>query len=355
MANNKTVLENSCRFLLESINIVKVIIALHKEDQYFKHTSLASNPKVITVVGGKTRAESVLKALQQAATEKWVLVHDAVRPLLSKTKLNELISTVIDNSQSAILATKCTSTAKLIESNTITTLNREQIWLAQTPQIFARTQLISALQKNLDCTDEASAMESLGVDYQLVTDYPSNIKITNSRDLDFANNIGFNKINCSGIGYDVHAFGKPIDKAFIVIGGVKIAYAKPLIAHSDGDVLLHSICDAMLGCAGLGDIGMHFADTAAKYKDIDSRLLLKKCQKLLQENQVSIANIDATIIAQAPKMQQHIIQMRSNIASDLNLEVAQVNIKATTTERLGFEGRKQGIATMAIVSASKIQ
>ncbi|TNF99977.1 MAG: 2-C-methyl-D-erythritol 2,4-cyclodiphosphate synthase [Gammaproteobacteria bacterium] len=149
-----------------------------------------------------------------------------------------------------------------------------------------------------------------------------------------------------GQGYDVHRFG---DGEFITIGGVQIAHDKGLIAHSDGDVLLHALCDALLGAAALGDIGQHFPDHDERYKNINSRELLRHVAGLLKEKGFQANNIDATVIAQSPKMAPHIQEMRENIAHDLNLDLTRVNIKATTTERLGFTGREEGIAAHTVV------
>jgi 2-C-methyl-D-erythritol 2,4-cyclodiphosphate synthase len=149
-----------------------------------------------------------------------------------------------------------------------------------------------------------------------------------------------------GQGYDVHQL---VAGRKLIIGGVEIPYEKGLLGHSDADVLLHAICDALLGAAALGDIGRHFADTEAKYKNIDSRILLRESLHLVREQGYRVGNVDATIIAQAPKMAPHIFQMAENIAADLRVEKSAVNVKATTTEKLGLTGRGEGIAAQAVV------
>jgi 2-C-methyl-D-erythritol 2,4-cyclodiphosphate synthase len=149
-----------------------------------------------------------------------------------------------------------------------------------------------------------------------------------------------------GHGFDVHAFqaGRRL-----VLGGVTIPHDRGLAAHSDGDAAIHALCDALLGAAGLGDIGRHFPDTSRDFKDIDSRILLRRVVGLLAERKLRIANVDLTIIAQAPRLAPHIGGMRANLASDLEVSVDRVNVKATTTERLGFTGREEGIAAFAVV------
>lgn len=149
-----------------------------------------------------------------------------------------------------------------------------------------------------------------------------------------------------GHGYDVHKFGS---SGPIVLGGVKIDCEQGLIAHSDGDVLLHAICDALLGAMGLGDIGKHFPDTDQQFANADSRQLLKRVYELVQQGGFKLGNLDCTIIAQAPRMAPHIDSMRKLIAKDLQASSNDINVKATTTEKLGFTGRKEGIACHAVV------
>jgi len=153
-----------------------------------------------------------------------------------------------------------------------------------------------------------------------------------------------------GQGYDVHRF---IDEGKVILGGVTIGYEKGLEAHSDGDVVLHALCDALLGAAALGDIGKHFPDTDPEFKGADSRVLLRYVYKIVQEKGYAVVNADITIIAQAPKMAPHIVDMCDNIAKDLMVDIDNINVKATTTEKLGFEGRKEGIAVQAIVLIEK--
>ncbi|MGE8408284.1 MAG: 2-C-methyl-D-erythritol 2,4-cyclodiphosphate synthase [Pseudomonas sp.] len=148
-----------------------------------------------------------------------------------------------------------------------------------------------------------------------------------------------------GHGYDVHRFAAG---DFITLGGVRIAHTSGLLAHSDGDVLLHALSDALLGAAALGDIGRHFPDTDPQFKGADSRVLLRHVVGIVQAKGWKVGNVDATIVAQAPKMAPHIEQMRELIAADLQVDLDQVNVKATTTEKLGFTGREEGIAVHAV-------
>lgn len=154
-----------------------------------------------------------------------------------------------------------------------------------------------------------------------------------------------------GQGFDVHQL---VEGRKLIVGGVTIPYEKGLLGHSDADVLLHAICDALLGAAGLGDIGRHFSDTDPRYKDIDSRVLLRNVHALLDEHGYAVVNIDATIIAQAPKMSPHIPLMLANVAHDLGMDASAVNVKAKTAERLGPVGRGEGIEAEAVCLISQL-
>ena len=155
-----------------------------------------------------------------------------------------------------------------------------------------------------------------------------------------------------GHGYDAHRFSDTpgqSDNTYITIGGAKIPYTHELLAHSDGDVLVHALCDALLGALALGDIGKHFPDSSDEFKNIDSRILLTRVMQEISHSGYRIANVDMTIIAQAPKMAAHINTMRNYLVADLKVDLSQINIKATTTEKMGFTGRKEGIAAHAVV------
>ncbi|MBR7102854.1 MAG: 2-C-methyl-D-erythritol 2,4-cyclodiphosphate synthase [Tidjanibacter sp.] len=155
-----------------------------------------------------------------------------------------------------------------------------------------------------------------------------------------------------GHGYDVHALEEGL---MLRIGGVDIPHTHGFVAHSDGDVLIHALCDALLGAAALGDIGLHFPDTAGEWKGIDSRILLRKVVALLAEKGFAVGNVDCTVIAQVPKLRPYIDSMRATLAEDMGIAVDAVSVKATTTERLGFTGRKEGIAAEAVVMIAKVE
>ena len=156
-----------------------------------------------------------------------------------------------------------------------------------------------------------------------------------------------------GHGYDVHRFSDKADNKGVTLGGVHIAHEKSLVAHSDGDVLIHALCDALLGALALGDIGKHFPDTDPAYRHVNSRELLQHVVKLLHDRKYVIGNVDMTVVAEKPKLAPHIEAMRENLAKDLQVTVGNVNVKATTSEKIGFIGRKEGIAAYAVALLTK--
>ena len=313
-------------------------------------------PKVsFLTCGGNTRAQSVANGLAvigtQASADDWIIVHDAARPCLKLSHLQRLIKELEEDPVGGLLAIPIADTLKLsdAQARVITTAARKNLWAAQTPQMFRFGLLQAALKASEGIvTDEAQAVECLGHAPKLIAGDPSNIKITFPADLELAqailSNMPTTKLRI-GQGFDVHAL---VENRRCIIGGVDIPFHLGLAGHSDADVLLHAICDSLLGAAGLGDIGQHFPDTDVRYKNINSRALLTAVGALLLANSRAIINIDATIIAQAPKIAPHIAAMINNIAADLNLQTSQISIKATTTEFLGFTGRGEGIAASAI-------
>jgi len=337
-----------------------VIVALHPQDQHFSSLPAARNPLLKTVVGGAERADSVLNALvflsKTARSEDWILVHDAARPLVQAADVMAMLQ-ALSGTEGGIMAVPVSDTIKQVSERTITaTRDRSSLWQAQTPQMFRLGALLFALQQAQQqdrvVTDEASALEAVGVMPQVFAGKRSNLKITVPEDWQLAEAL-LRKTSMTtslriGHGYDVHRFAEPAPDSFVTLGGVKIPHSKKLIAHSDGDVLIHALCDALLGAAALGDIGKHFPDTDNSYKNIDSRVLLRNVAALLQAKQFAIGNVDVTVVAQAPKVLPHVATMRANLASDLGVDIESVNVKATTTEKLGFEGREEGISCHAV-------
>lgn len=304
-------------------------------------------PKVALVVqGGTERQDSVYNALKQIPEDiGYVLVHDAARPFASADLISRTVEMMVEKG-TAVAAVKVKDTIKIADYEKGTfkeTLKRDELYAVQTPQGFERNMLMdayaNAFKEHYYGTDDAVLVERMGQMVHFVDGEYSNIKITTKEDLPMEMRIGS--------GYDVHQFSKDRE---LILGGVNIPYEFGLLGHSDADVLIHAIMDALLGAAALGDIGRHFPDTNPTYKGISSLKLLEQVGLLLIKNGFQIGNIDATIIAQEPKLAPYIDLMKNHIAETLNISHNIVNVKATTTEKLGFTGRKEGIAAEAVCS-----
>lgn len=311
--------------------------------------------RLFTVDGGAQRQDSVRNALMHPSlTGSLVAIHDAVRPNVSR-KLIDLVCEAAHDSGAAIPALPARDTVKRSSDSLRIreTLPREQIWLAQTPQVF-ETQLIRdahlrAQTEGFIGTDDASLVERLEKDVRLVVGDQSNIKITSPDDLAYINAmtkpLKYPDIRV-GYGYDVHRLETGRD---LVLGGVHVPHDKGLLGHSDADALLHAITDAVLGALALGDIGSHFPDTDPANKDLDSRIFYRHAIALAAEHGYSVGNIDATVVAEKPRLRTHIDAMRAVIAKESGLSVDRVSVKATTSEKMGFVGRQEGMAAMASV------
>ncbi|MBH0231748.1 bifunctional 2-C-methyl-D-erythritol 4-phosphate cytidylyltransferase/2-C-methyl-D-erythritol 2,4-cyclodiphosphate synthase [Halobacillus yeomjeoni] len=309
------------------------------------------------VDGGKERQDSVFAGLQAIEnTEIPVLIHDGARPFIKQQSLHELARQA-DEKEAALLAVRVTDTIKQKRNDGLTTLDRNHLWAAQTPQAFAYALIYRAHQEAKESgyygTDDASLVERSGRDVAIVEGSYDNIKLTTPEDLHKAEAFVKKQQQMEGSsmfrigqGFDVHQL---TDGRKCIIGGIEIPYEKGLLGHSDADVLLHTIADACLGAVGEGDIGKHFPDTSDEFKDADSGKLLQHVWGIVTQKGYELGNLDCTVIAQAPKMAPYIEEIRSNIASLLDTDIARINVKATTTEKLGFTGRKEGIASQAVV------
>ena len=312
--------------------------------------------------GGATRAATVANGLQAlrehgAGDDDWVLVHDAARALVRPEWVDRLIDGCIGDAVGGLLALPVADTLKGEQGGrSATTVDRRGKWAAQTPQMFRLKALSDALAMVGDAvTDDASAIEATGQQPKLVMGDAANIKITWPEDFARAQALlqgagpGGSSMQATalrmGEGWDVHALvaGRPL-----VLGGVRIPHTHGLLAHSDGDALLHAIIDAMFGAAALGDIGRHFPDTDAAFKGADSIALLTEAAKRVRACGYQIVNVDSTIVAQAPKLSSHIDAMRARIAGALGLDLARVNVKAKTAEKMGPVGEGRAIEARAI-------
>lgn len=337
-------------------NIVVVSAAEEVEQLSMLLTSLALEKPWQVLPGGSERQYSIAAALKAAGNkgEDVILVHDGARPLVSTATITAIIDAAIRYG-AAGTAVPVKDTIKTVDEYGFVTGTpaRQTLWAIQTPQAF-RADLLhdaydSAAKDKFLGTDDASLVERMGLKVKLVQGSYDNLKITTPEDLIIAEALlgkGQNNMRI-GTGYDVHRLVK---ERKLILGGVEIANEYGLDGHSDADVLLHAIKDAMLGAAGLGDIGRHFPDTDAQFKGISSMVLLARVRDILAGIGYKVNNVDATIIAEKPKLAPYIPEMNANIAAMLKVEVEKVNVKATTTEGLGFTGRREGIAAQAVAT-----
>lgn len=313
------------------------------------------------VAGGSERQYSIANALAVVDYDcKITLVHDGARPLIELQTIESVIAAACQY-RAAGAAVPVKDTIKTVDAEGFITETppRHTLWAIQTPQAFdtelLRQAYLSAAEDGYLGTDDASLVERMGIKVKIVPGSYNNIKITTPEDLIIAEALlkrgGNGNMTRVGIGYDVHRL---VENRKLILGGVEIEYHLGLEGHSDADVLLHAIKDALLGAAALGDIGRHFPDSDQQYKGASSLLLLAKVKEIIADHGYSANNIDATIVAQKPKLADYIPQMNKNIAKTLGISDNQVNIKATTTEGLGFTGQGQGISAYAVATIQKI-
>jgi 2-C-methyl-D-erythritol 4-phosphate cytidylyltransferase/2-C-methyl-D-erythritol 2,4-cyclodiphosphate synthase len=309
------------------------------------------------VPGGERRQDSVLAGLEAIGDADIVVIHDGARPLVTPQLIEATIAAVRAGSEAAVAAVPVTDTLKRDSRSGVETVDRANLWRAQTPQAFRvdrlRKALASAMERGLTVTDEAMAIEMTGGSVTLVQGDEQNIKLTTPEDARVIEALASARpergqaIVRTGIGYDVHRLvpGRPL-----VLGGIEIPFELGLEGHSDADVLLHAIADAMLGAAALGDLGYHFPPSDESYRSISSITLLERSREIVAAAGYEIVNVDTTIIAEEPKIGPHASRMRSVIADALLIDLGAVSLKATTNERLGFAGRREGIAAMAVAT-----
>jgi 2-C-methyl-D-erythritol 4-phosphate cytidylyltransferase/2-C-methyl-D-erythritol 2,4-cyclodiphosphate synthase len=362
-----TVLEWSLRALLAEPRVRAVVVALAANDAHWPSVAAKlQSPKLRTTIGGVNRQDSVTNGLDalaaEAAADDWVLVHDAARPCLNATDLGALLDAVGAGtarpagaavSVGAVLAAPIVDTVKRELGDHVATVDRQGLWRALTPQVFAFAELRHALKEatlaGIAVTDEAQAVERMGLRPTLVQGSPFNVKVTLPEDLIVAARVLKMTEDTPmrvGQGFDVHAFGAG---DHVVLGGVRIAHPKGVVAHSDGDVVIHALCDAVLGAMGDGDIGQHFPDSDPRYRGADSRVFLRVVAARMQAAGLKLINADVTVLAEAPRIAVHRAAMAANLSADLGVPAQLINIKATTTERLGFIGRGEGLAALASV------
>lgn len=329
--------------------LVHAVGIVGPQQRHNEFRALAPGAEFI-IEGGSTRKESAYKGLQ-AANEEFdlVLFHDAARPFISK----ELIARVIEATKArgaACPGIAITDTIKQKQKDSYHTIDRDQLVAVQTPQGAYRKHWLLAHQNVLlSATDDTMLLEAAGINPEIVPGEKENIKLTTQEDYELA----LIKMSApdirTGLGYDIHSFSKDPSRP-LYLAGVLFEGNIGLEGHSDADVVLHAVVDALLGAAGLGDIGQHYPNTEPEWKDVSSKIFLKETIKRLQTQGWQILNIDISVLAEHPKIICRKKEMIEQIAKEIGLECSKINMKATTNEKLGAIGRGEGIAAFAIAT-----
>lgn len=320
-------------------NFDKVIITAHKDEINYMQNF---HDEITFITGGETRQESMKNALNEVTTD-YVMVTDVARANVPK----EVITNLIENRTKANCIVPILDVSDTVIYNE-KTIDRQNVKLIQTPQLSNTKILKRALDTKTEFTDDSSAIKEIGGSIKYVKGSIQSKKLTFSEDLDILSSFeGPSKNFFTGTGYDIHPFQ---NNKKMFLGGIHIKSDFGFKAHSDGDVLIHSVIDALLGACGAGDIGEFFPDTDDEFKNIDSTILLEKIVEFIYNVGYEIINVDMTIIAQTPKINPYKQDIKTNIAKLLNIKKQFVNIKATTAEKLGFIGRKEGVAVQSIAT-----
>ncbi|MDC0456694.1 2-C-methyl-D-erythritol 2,4-cyclodiphosphate synthase [Alphaproteobacteria bacterium] len=357
--DNMTVLEKCiCNFIDNLKNIKILIVSNYKDLKKIK--DISNKYKLLEpIVGGDTRHESVFNALAflEKNAPEFVLVHDSARPVVTKKVLENLIESINKNHTCVIPILPLNDSIRSAHKNEINeVVNRQDKVIVQTPQLCNYKELIKAHKNNIEIyEDESSLLMSKGIKIMCVEGDPRSLKITYENDFKLLESYLTNNskyITMIGNGFDIHRFDLTNNNTenFIKLGGIKVPHIRPLIGHSDGDVLLHAITDSILGVINQGDIGKLFPPSDMKWKNSESSIFLKYASDLLQEANGKINNIDAVVICEKPKILDYSELIQDNIAQILNINPKRISIKGKTSESLGFIGRQEGIAAMVNTS-----
>ena len=358
----ETVLHRSIRAFEQDPLVTEIVLVAGKNRAFVEQQAADCTKPVQIVTGGTTRAESAKNGVLAAAGEL-VAVHDAARPFGSQAVITAALEAAARCGAAApavpvkdTIKAAARGNGKIVPDACLvyTTPDRSTLYAVQTPQCFDRAEYLAALEE-LDAekarlvTDDCSLFELTGRPVELVQGDYANIKITTREDLPRAKNGG--KKMRIGHGYDVHRL---VEGRKLILGGVEVPYEKGLLGHSDADVLLHAVTDAVLGAAALGDIGQHFPPSDPKWKGADSRVLLRAVVALARQKGWTVVNCDATIVAERPKIGPHMPAIRASLAETLGVSEEVVNVKAKTNERMDAVGRMEGMMAQAVVLMSRM-
>ena len=345
--NALSVIENTVNELLKSKLIDKLIIVISEGDSYIKNQNFYKNKTIQLINGGSSRAESVNNALNHECANgyDYVLVHDAARPNFSYTIISKLLENLMESKSSGSFPYIPISDS--LRSSELGTVDKNEYFLAQTPQVCSFHDLKQSLQlcisDGVNVPDESFALEYSGFNVSRILGSRSNIKITYKDDLKL-----LSKFNTrTGTGFDVHRYQEGNG---ITLGGFKVPCEYSIIAHSDGDVLLHSIADSILGASALGDIGIFFSDQDINNKGLDSKKIIEFCLNKIESIGMEIYNIDSTIICEQPKINPFRDNILKSLSQILGIPESKIGLKATTAEKLGIIGKNKAISVQSLVN-----
>lgn len=347
---------------LAQVRSIQELVVVARQEQFAQLQSWKEQyhlPDFVLTTGGATRQQSVQSGIAKLSEQvEYFVIHDGARPFAQPQMIEQCIQAAVEyGAATAAVRVKDTIKQANEEGFIEQTPDRSRLYLTQTPQVFEaglyRRAVKQAQREGLDFTDDCQLVEHIGHAVKLCEGDYRNIKITTPEDIAVAKAMAGQQEQQeekrmeirTGHGYDVHRLTQGRK---LILGGVEIPWEKGLLGHSDADVLVHAVMDALLGAAALGDIGRHFPDTDPRYAGADSICLLKQVVLLLKGKGYSISNIDCTIIAQRPKLKDYILQMAKNIADACQVDAEQVNVKATTEEQLGFTGSGEGMSAHSV-------
>lgn len=351
----RAILARAAEALLRHPAISQVRAVIHPDDAQAYAAATAGLSLPAPIWGGTTRQDSVRLGLEALAGDPpdGVLIHDGARPLLSTALLDRLVAELTAG-RAAIAALPVTDTLKRDADGAATAgPARDGLWRAQTPQAFPYAPLLAAhrAQAGGSATDDAAIAEAAGLTVRLVPGDEENIKVTHADDLTRAERLLLGRLPDvrTGMGFDVHAFGDEPGRA-LMLCGIAVPHNRSLAGHSDADVGLHAAVDAVLGALGDGDIGRHFPPGDNRWRNADSAAFLRFAAERLAQRGGALAHLDITLICEAPKIAPHAQAMRTRMAGIMAVDEDRISVKATTTEKLGFTGRREGIAAQAVAT-----
>jgi len=348
----KPVLRWAVEAFLQVPSIEAVEVVIHADDRRCYEQACAGLAIEPAVVGGATRQASVRNGLESlaGAAPARVLIHDGARPFVSRELVARVVS-ALDRADAVAPLLAVTDTLRRKSASNYELVQRDDIFRTQTPQGFRFDKILNAHRqaKDMNVTDDLAFAERAGLSFASVEGEATNIKLTTADDFALAEKLAGSAYGDvrTGTGFDAHAFG-PGDH--VVLCGVKIAHDRALVGHSDADVGLHALTDALLGAIGAADIGAHFPPSDERWRGVSSDRFLEYAKELVRAQKGVIAHVDVTLICERPKVAPHRDAMRARIAAILGIAVERVSVKATTSDGLGFTGRSEGIAAQAIAT-----